>query len=95
MAVFFHCCMSTTCTINRNKGPQSLNRDGKTFEQVNNEFDLKLKRLIENNEEITQIDIIWECQIREKMKNDLNFSNFFLQINATVHQRSQQINSIA
>ena len=73
---FFHCCMSTTCTINRNKGPQSLNRDGKTFEQVNNEFDLKLKRLIENNEEITQIDIIWECQIREKMKNDLNFSNF-------------------
>ena len=73
---FFHSCMAPTCTINKHKSPQSLNRDGKTFEQVNNEFNLKLKRLMENNEEITQIDIIWECQIREKMKHDLNFSNF-------------------
>ena len=28
---FFHCCMAPTCSINKKKSPQSLNRDGKTF----------------------------------------------------------------
>ena len=73
---FFHSCMAPTCTINKNKSPQSINRDGKTFQQVNDEFNLKLKRLMEGNEEITQIDLIWECQIRDKIKHDPHFSNF-------------------
>ena len=73
---FYHSHMSSDCSINKNKGPQSLTREGKTYEAVNEEFNLKLRRLMEHNQNIKQVDIIWECQIKEKMKTDVDFSNF-------------------
>ena len=73
---FHHSHMDSNCSINKNKSPQSLTRDGKTYEAVNDEFNQKLRRLMEQNRNIKQVDIIWECQIKEKMKSDTNFSNF-------------------
>ena len=73
---FHHSHMDSDCSINKNKSPQSLTRDGKTYEAVNDEFNQKLRRLMEQNQNIKQVDIIWECQIKEKMKSDTNFSNF-------------------
>ena len=72
----WHSHMAPECTINKGKGPQSLNFQGKTFASINEEFNNKMTRLMANNPIITQIDIIWECQIHQKMVSDLNFATF-------------------
>ena len=73
---YWHSHMAPECTINKGKGPESLTRQGRTFASINEEFNNKIVRLMANNEILKQVDIIWECQIREKMITDRAFANF-------------------
>ena len=73
---FWHSHMAPDCSINKGKGPDSLNTQGKTFASINEEFNNKITRLMANNQILKQVDIIWECQVRQKMISDLKFATF-------------------
>ena len=73
---YWHSHMAPECTINKGKGPQSLNSQGKTYASVNEEFNTKIFRLMANNPILKQVDIIWECQIHQKLISDQTFANF-------------------
>lgn len=65
---FWHSCLDPSCNVNKNRTPDSLNYQGKTFQSVQEEFDLKIHKLMQNNPSVKQIDVIWECVIKRKMK---------------------------
>ena len=73
---FWHSHMAPECSINKEKGPESLNSKGKTYASINEEFNNKIFRLMANNPIIKQVDIIWECQIRNKFVTDQTLANF-------------------
>jgi G:T-mismatch repair DNA endonuclease (very short patch repair protein) len=71
---WFHC--HTPCLINKNATPQTKHPVfNKTFEEVNIQFDQKMASLLDNNNEIKSINIVWECQYLQMRKNP-EFQNF-------------------
>ena len=58
------------CLLYPNAKPETINPFGITYKDVNEKFNLKLYKLLANNPTINKIEIQWECQFREKMKND-------------------------
>ena len=64
----WHSCLDSECTVNKNCTPESLNFQGKTFKSVQEEFDSKIQKLMANNLNVQQVDVVWECQIKRKMK---------------------------
>ena len=64
---YWHSCLDPECNVNKNCTPTSLNYQGKTFQSAQEEFDLKIQKLMANNLNVQQTDVIWECQIKRKM----------------------------
>jgi len=79
-AYFFNGCVfhghCDNCYINPNANSSSKDPFGKTFKEINDLFFQKVTKLIENNENITEIIIVWECQYRNKRETD--YVQYFL-----------------
>jgi hypothetical protein len=79
-AYFFNGCVfhghCDNCYINPNANSSSKDPFGKTFKEINDLFFQKVTKLIENNENITEIIIVWECQYRNERETD--YVQYFL-----------------
>jgi hypothetical protein len=74
---YFHghinCLINTTATEN-------TIRNGKTYKQLNDEFDKKIANLfVESPEKVKKVTIMWECQFLEK-KKEKEIASFFKRI---------------
>jgi G:T-mismatch repair DNA endonuclease (very short patch repair protein) len=72
-AFFFNGCYFhghyENCKLNRKATSTTINKDGKTYEQLNVEFESKMYDLIQNNNaEVDKVTVIWECNYKEKRK---------------------------
>lgn len=76
LGCYFHCHLDPLCPFKKNLLKQNKKRKGMTYQEVNEEWEQKKLKLMENNECIQRLDEIWECQIRKKMLNDKEFSDF-------------------
>lgn len=71
------------CLINKNVTASTIHPFGKTYKEINDEFDRKILALYEqNSDEVKEVKIFWECQFREQQKTKpeikLYFENEFL-----------------
>ena len=84
-ALFLHGCIFhghfDNCTINPLARPESLNPFGKTFADLNNEFETKKAALITNNpNDISEVITWWECRykaLKDERKIDF-LSNYYV-----------------
>ncbi|MBM3938616.1 MAG: hypothetical protein FJ333_08200 [Sphingomonadales bacterium] len=59
-----------SCLLNPNATPQTKNPFGRNYQELNDEFNIKMDNLILNNpEEVSEIILEWECSFKEKMKS--------------------------
>ena len=64
------------CLLYPNAKPDMINPFGKVYKDINENFNLKLYKLLANHSTINQIEIQWECRFRDNMKNDPNLKEF-------------------
>lgn len=79
-AIFINGCYihgHLNCLENSNANPTSLNFLKKTYEELNNEFDLKIKKLKENNlSSIKTVKVLWECEFKFIIKETEAYKRF-------------------
>jgi len=57
------------CLLNPNATPETKNPFGRTYQDLNDEFQIKMDNLILNNpNDISEVILEWECSFKEKMK---------------------------
>ncbi len=78
-AYFFNGCVYhghyENCLLNSNASEMSKNPFGKSYKDLNDEFFGKMTNLLQNNNEINEIVIRWECHYR-KLRESTFIQNF-------------------
>lgn len=65
------------CLLNPEANERTLNPFGKTYKDLNIEFQTKIENLLHNHStEITEAVLIWECVFKKDMETDLNLKYF-------------------
>jgi hypothetical protein len=86
-AYFFNGCVYhghfENCLLNVNATEMSKNPFGKTYKELNDEFFIKMKNLLNNNDEINEIVIRWECHYKKLRESE--FIQNFLQSKFKFH----------
>jgi len=76
LGCYFHGCLKDSCSINKKANKNTIGINGKTFETCNKEREEQMLRLIANNESISKVTEIWECQIKLLKATDKEYQAF-------------------
>lgn len=77
MGCKIHGHVSPNCQINPNATYKTKNFFGHTFEDLNNDMNSKLERvLVNNSNEIDRVTLKWECEFKRDLKRDADLKFF-------------------